>query len=540
MQHIDKAFMKIYPLTFLETGFFSKLIVDYVTHQAALLPFARYRHQIGSISDVISEHYPLFIGRDTLTQAISTQYEGIERTELTANNIQSLRNDHTFCVVTAHQLCLLGGPLYFVIKIANTISLCRELNKQYPENHFVPVYWMGSEDHDFEEVNHIRLFGKQLSWDDRQGGAVGRYSTETIEEVLHELEQLLGNAPFKSDIMQMMQKTYSQPNMQNSTRELVNELFGKYGLVIVNGDDPLLKKAYSSVMREELQNGISHQLVNEQNQLLEAAGYHAQASGREINLFLLSKNSRDRIIRNADGSFKAGNQSFTEEAILDLLESHPEQFSPNVILRPLFQQSVLPAACFIGGGGELAYWMQLGKVFDHFGVKYPLLTARTSLMYLNDNQEKKRVKLGLSYSDLFLSADALKKQFALSHTEADTDISSQKEEILKIMHQLSQMGANIDKTLGPSIAADAKKTEHLLEQIQQKLIRAVKQRHEQDLKQIDTLLNQLFPEGGLQERKDNFLNFYSYKGPSFIEALVDHLLPLSHQMVILTEAESPS
>jgi bacillithiol biosynthesis cysteine-adding enzyme BshC len=532
--------MKIYHLSFQETGFFSKLVVDYVNHQEALLPFARYRHQIGSVSDVIIEHYPLFIGRDTLAEVISNQYEGIELTELTSDNIQSLRNDHTFCVVTAHQLCLLGGPLYFVIKIANTLTLCRELNQLYPDHHFVPVYWMGSEDHDFEEINHIRLFGKQLSWDDKQGGAVGRYSTETIKDVLHELELLLGNTPFKSDIMQMMQKAYSQPNMQSATRELVNELFGKYGLVIVNGDDPLLKKAYSSVMKKELLNGISHQLVNEQNRLLEAAGYHAQASSREINLFLLSKNSRDRIIRNADGSFKARNQSFTEEAILDLLESHPEQFSPNVILRPLFQQSVLPAACFIGGGGELAYWMQLGKVFDHFGVKYPLLTARTSLMYLNENQEKKRVKMGLSYSDLFLPADELKKHFALANTEADIDISSQKEEILNIMQQLSRMGANIDKTLGPSIAADAKKTEHILEQIQQKFIRAVKQRHEQDLKQIDTLLNQLFPEGSLQERKDNFLNFYSKQGPAFIDLLVAQLQPLRDQMVILAEAESPS
>ena len=234
--------MTIQHLDFQSTGYFSKLLSDYVGHHSGSLPFSKHPHDIAAIGKV-AEQYALLLDRSLLSKTIRQQYQGIQLTSATSDHIDALKNEQTFCVVTAHQLCVLGGPMYFVIKIANTIRLSRELKQRFPEKNFVPVYWMGSEDHDFEEINHIRLFGKTIEWTDKQGGATGRYSTESLSPVLEELRNMLGNAPHAADIMNIVETAYQHPDLTSATRSLVHQLFGEYGLVIVNGDDKVFKKS---------------------------------------------------------------------------------------------------------------------------------------------------------------------------------------------------------------------------------------------------------------------------------------------------------
>jgi len=529
--------MKLSALPFSDTGYFSKLVTDYTSRSEAVAAFSRRFAELQAVAELLEQPYPLKIERGLLSETILHQYDGMEISEQVQGNIELLRKENTFCVVTAHQLNLFGGPLYFVIKIANAISLSRKFQEQFPDKHFVPVYWMGSEDHDFEEVNHIRLFGKTLTWDDKQGGAFGRYTTESLQPLIEQLRELLGADADRDGLMAIIETAYSLPNIERAARYLVNALFGAHGLVIVNGDDHILKAAMKPVFSEELFGQASEPLVQVQSRELEEAGYHAQASPRPINLFYLSPGNRERIERLEDGSFVAGELHFSAEALASILEQKPEAISPNVILRPVFQQSVLPAVAFVGGGGELAYWMQLPTVFDLHSASFPVLVPRTSLMYLPKAQLKRMEKLGLELSDLFKDKELLKKAYALEHSKEDPDLSGYKQQLEHIFQEVRAKAEAVDATLGPASGAEAQKAMNALDQLQGRMIRAIKHQQETSLRQIDHLFEQLFPEGGLQERKDNFMNFYARQGQGFIELLIEALMPIEHQFVVLQEDE---
>jgi uncharacterized protein YllA (UPF0747 family) len=204
----------------------------------------------------------------------------------------------------------------------------------------------------------------------------------------------------------------------------------------------------------------------------------------------------------------------------------------------LLQQGILPCAAFIGGGGELAYWMQLSSVFERYQIKFPVLVARTSMLYITAAQQKRIQKLGLDIQQLFGDAEHLKKNFALQHSQSSPDIQPSMEKIVSAMQEVENIAASIDKTLGPAVAAESKKMQHALEQIQQRMVRSLKQQHETELKQIDQLYQQLFPNGSLQERTDNFMNIYAQSGKSFIEMLINELKPLADQMVVITQTEA--
>ena len=154
-------------------------------------------------------------------------------------NITSLENPTTFCVVTAHQLNVFGGPLYYIYKIAQTISTCNQLKTKFPNYNFVPVYWLGSEDHDFDEINHIYLYNKKIEWQDKQGGATGEYSTNSILPLIEEIKTILGESEFANQLIEIFQKAYAQPTLTHAARYLVNALFGIYGLVVVDGNDTI-------------------------------------------------------------------------------------------------------------------------------------------------------------------------------------------------------------------------------------------------------------------------------------------------------------
>lgn len=530
--------MKISAIPFSDTGYFSKLISDYTSRAEAVTTFSRRFADTDAVSELLHQPYPLKIDRGLLSETILRQYNGIEISEQVGVNIERLRSEDTFCVVTAHQLNLFGGPLYFVIKIANTISLCRKLKEQFPDKHFVPVYWMGSEDHDFEEVNHIRLFGKSLSWEDKQGGAFGRYSTESLNPLIDQLQEILGADADHDGLMGTINTAYSLPNIEQAARYLVNAIFGIHGLVIVNGDDRVLKAAMIPSFEEELFGQASEPLVREQSRMLEEAGYHAQASPRPINLFYLSPGKRERIERLEDGSFMAGDLRFSTEDLKSILQNTPEAISPNVILRPVFQQSVLPSVAFIGGGGEMAYWMQLATVFDLHQTVFPVLIPRTSLLYLPKGQLKRLDKLGLKVTDLFKEREALKREYALEHSKEDPDLSKQKQQLEYIFQEVRAKAEAIDATLGPASGAEAQKALNALDQLQGRMIRAIKQQQDTSLRQIDHLYDQLFPDGVLQERKDNFMNFYARQGQSFIELLIDTLMPIDQEFVVLQEDDN--
>lgn len=528
--------MRIDTFRFGELSYFSKLLSDYTSHQLPAHLQLPYPLSLEGIGEQLKEPYPLKIDRTILSETILQQYQYIDVSAAVRTNIEYLKQPRTYTVVTAHQLSILGGPLYYVIKIANAISFARKLRAEFPDAYFVPVYWMGSEDHDFEEVNHIHLFGKKIVWETGQTGPVGRFSLENIDDVIVQVADILGeNNP--DNIQELIRKAYAHENKERASRELVNGLFGRYGLVIVNGDDTVLKGAVADIIQEEILKQPSYALLSERSEELKSAGYHAQATGRAINLFYLGDTFRKRISPVDGGGYEAGEKLYTEEFLLEEIRQYPENFSPNVVLRPVFQQSVLPNVAFIGGGGEIAYWMQLTSVFQHYKTRYPVLIPRTSLMLVNHANYLKFQKLHLEISDIFKDKDVLKREYLVKSGDEIPSLDEEKQMIARLMEKVKEKASETDKTLGPSAGADAQKIQAILEQIEGKMLRAVKQKNETGLKQIDSLYQSFFPENTLQERHDNFLNFYSRYGKNFIDWLVGYLSVIEQEFVVITETE---
>jgi bacillithiol synthase len=224
-----------------------------------------------------------------------------------------------------------------------------------------------------EELAHFWLQGEKKEWHTDQTGSFGRFVIDkNLVTIIDALSGELGVHPFGNEIAEKLRLYYKTgTTIQQATFELVNHLFGEYGLVVINADAPLLKQQMSAVFEDELLHHNSSKLVAQTAKQLEQH-YKIQAGGREINLFYLDEDLRERIeVSNTGYSVANTTITFTKEKMLAELQQHPERFSPNVILRGLYQETILPNIAFIGGGGELAYWLELKAVFEHYQVPFP-------------------------------------------------------------------------------------------------------------------------------------------------------------------------
>ncbi|MBI3502775.1 MAG: bacillithiol biosynthesis cysteine-adding enzyme BshC [Bacteroidetes bacterium] len=376
--------MKFHHVSLEKTNHFSKLFLDYINQEKNLSSFYKYSPSADSFSQAIKDISALKFNRKLLVDVITEQYAKTSNCQLPTANCQLLLDEKTFTVCTGHQLCLFTGPLYFIYKIISTINLAEALKKKYSAYNFVPVYWMASEDHDFVEVNHINLFGKKIEWNKKPGGPVGKFSTAGISEVISELKSLLDDSKNVAELIALFENAYlNHSDYASATRYLVNELFGKYGLVILDADDKRLKNEFREIIRDDMFNHTNFNLVNETIAQLKNNGYDAQVIPKEINFFLLSKKFRGWIDT-------AKVQSEPEEWKKKLVEE-TERFSPSVITRPLYQQKIFPNLAYVGGPAEISYWLEYIVMFDHHKIFFPVLIPRNFVHI--DNEETSETEI---------------------------------------------------------------------------------------------------------------------------------------------------
>ncbi len=346
-----------------------KLFLDYINQDKKLSSFYNYPPAIDSFSQAIKDISSQKFNRLLLVDVITEQYAKTSLCQLPAANCQILLNDNTYTVCTGHQLCLFTGPLYFIYKIISTINLAEELKKKYPAYNFIPLYWMHGEDHDFDEVNHINLFGKKVEWKRKPGGPVGKFSTAGIAEVISELKSVLSDSQYATELIALFENAYvKHSDFASATRYLVSELFGKYSLLILDADDKRLKNEFSETIRDDIFNHTNFKLVNEAIAQLKYNGYGAQVTPKEINFFLLSKNFRARI--------DAAKVQSEPDEWSRKLETESGRFSPNVVTRPLYQQKILPNIAYVGGPAEISYWLEYRAMFEHHKIFFPVLMPR--------------------------------------------------------------------------------------------------------------------------------------------------------------------
>lgn len=518
-----------------KTGYFNQLVVDFLAEEPQIKPFYAYSPVKPDFAAAIKARQQFNTPRTALVAALQQQYKNLEPVKAVQDNIASLVEERTFTVTTAHQPNIFTGYLYFVYKILQTIKLCRELKQQYPQQHFVPVYYMGSEDNDLEELGSIYLEGKTLTWSAGQQGAVGRMQPDGLEQLISQVKDTLGYAPHAGELIALLRKAYLEHNnIQEATLYLVHELFGRYGLVVLVPDNPDLKRLYIPVMKDELFHQASHTIVNDTLAQLEAH-YKVQANPREINLFYLQDGMRERIVQEGEQWKVLHTPLKFDAATLEKeLETHPERFSPNVILRGMFQETILPNIAFVGGGGEIAYWLELKGLFAHYKVPYPVLLLRNSLL-LTDEMSKQRLdKLGITTAELFQSTDDIVNGYVKKHTNATLVLKEEYAVIEKLFDALEEKARSIDVTLVASAGAERSKALKSIGKLEHKFLRAEKKKFAWQTDQIKQVKNKLFPGGSLQERKENFMPWYAAEGPAFLDRVLEALTPVTDQFIILS------
>jgi bacillithiol biosynthesis cysteine-adding enzyme BshC len=521
-------------ISYQDSGYFSPLMNDYLNQKDTLNKLYNRFPTTENFEKQLLEKSENF-SHDTRAKLVSVlkeQYSNIATSTLTNQNIDLLKADTTFTITTGHQLNLFSGPLYFLYKIISTINLTKELKSNYPTHNFVPIYWMATEDHDFEEINYFNFKGKKFRWNKESTGPVGRLSTEGLNEFFEIYQQELGTSTNAEYLKKVFTKSYlDHDNLADATRYLANALFGQHGLVILDADNQDLKRNFIPYIKEELLQQTSHKAVLETTEQLQE--YNIQVNPREINLFYIEDKLRERIIRE-NGIYKVNNtkKEFTQQEILLLIDKNPEHFSPNVIMRPLYQEVILPNLCYIGGGGEIAYWLELKSFFEAVKITFPMLLVRNSVLIVTEKQAKKADKLNLSWADLFSKQlDLVNKQTEYL-SDFSIDLSSLKEQLQKQFEVLHEITKQTDKSFFGAVKAQEIKQIKGLENLEKRLLRAQKRKLTDVLERVTDLQNELFPNKSLQERQTNFSEFYLEYGEKLIPTLLEQLKPLDQNFTI--------
>ena len=530
-------------LPYRQTAAFSRIVLDYIDQSPALKPFYQHGVSMQGIEAAIKQRDSFATNRQVLVAELIEQYEHINRSAAVTSNIEKLAAENTYTITTAHQNNLFTGPLYFIYKILHAIKLSEHLNKIYSDKHFVPVFYMGSEDADLEELNHIFLNNEKMVWNTKQTGAVGRMKIDKeLVQLINIMEGQLAVWPHGQELLGMLRSFYTEGStIAEASFRFINALFGGYGLVVLQPDNAALKSLMKPVFEDDLLNQTASAVVEKTATGLEEAGYKVQANPREINLFYLEGDQRNRIEKIID-EWKLHNRytKFNKQQLLDELNDHPERFSPNVILRGIYQGTILPDVAFIGGGGELAYWLQLKDLFAHYEVPFPVLVLRNSFIVIEEKWAEKTEKLGFNPEDLFQEEQDLMNRLVRRESKLPTELNGSIQSLEALYEDFKTQASNIDPSLGTHVAALKAGVVKKIKELEKKMLRAERRKFTDQQRQLHRVKQQLFPNHGLQERRENICYYYAKWGKGFIGALYERSLGLEQEFVVLRENNSSS
>ena len=523
-------------ISYQQTGFFSKMVIDYLQQDEKIKPFYKHPVSIDGVRAAIEARKATQNHRQILVEVLKKQYAAFALSTLQERNLNNLLLENTFTITTAHQPNIFTGHLYFIYKILHTVKLALDLSAIMPENNFVPVFYMGSEDADLDELGHVFVDGEKLTWDTKQTGAVGRMKVD--KALLALIDRMAGRLEvleYGKEIIELFKAAYViGSSIQQATLKIVNSLFSNVGLLILIPDNADLKRPFNQVIKRELKERFSHPLVEATAQQMREH-YKVQASGRELNLFYLIDDNRERIeFVNGHYEVKSLQLRLTEEEIVDEVDLHPERFSANVILRGVFQEMILPNIAFIGGGGEVAYWLELKKVFEACEVPYPVIILRNSFLLATQSHINKIEKLGFTPEEFFKSERTLLDTLVKRDSLEQLSIENEKQAIIGVYNQIKNFTNRVDNTLNDHVTSLAVKVEKSLSELEKKMLKAEKKKFHVQARQIHSLRKKLFPQNSLQERNDNISEYYALYGKDLLVTLLDYSLAFEAKFGVLT------
>ena len=523
-------------LPYQQTGFFSEIITDYLNGSEKLAGYRGPSVDKEGVRSAILQREKFNTRRTVLVEELRKQYSGIQVVEAVRKNIDRLLEPNCFTIATAHQPALFTGSLYFIYKIIHTIKLARQLSESLSDHHFVPVFYMGSEDADLDELSKIYFDHEEVTWEANQTGAVGRMKTRGLEKIIERIDGEFSVEPFGQELIQVLKKSYLESeNVQTACFKLVDTLFSEYGLVVLIPDNANLKKLMLPIFEDDLFRQMPFKIL-EQPLLQLSRHYKIQAQPREINLFYLKDGLRGRIERVADRFMVHDSKlSFSENELRAELESHPERFSPNVILRGIYQETILPNILFLGGGGELAYWLEFKPMFDHYKVPYPILLLRNSFLIVDKKWKEKMERSGIGMAEIFKPAEELINELVKRESHNQLDLEKEIADANKYYEHLRTLSGSIDPSLSQHVESLQSKAIKPIMELEKKLLKAEKRKFEEQQKQIVQIKSGLFPLENLQERIENFIPYYARWGRSFLQSIYEHSPGLEQEFTLLEE-----
>jgi bacillithiol biosynthesis cysteine-adding enzyme BshC len=534
------------------SGGFSKLFTDYISDFQKVHQYFEYDFRVEqNVVKQIERLQRQYQHRAALVELLRDQNARYACTNKTLESIELLAKDNTFAVVTGQQVGILGGPLYTIYKSLTAIMLARQLHAAYPDYNFVPVFWLEGEDHDFEEVNHIGLLNQEnilvkLEYlvngrsTDKNIGAVGEITLDSsLDGFFVELQKYLHNSEFKPAVLDLLQRTYKTGATFNSAFvQLMNTFFGDDGLVFISSNDKNVKRLLSPIFQKELQAfpRVSQLIIQRSAELEDR--YHAQIKTKALNLFMFHKGGRYFIEpRENDFSLKGTRHFLGKEELLRIATETPEMLSPNVALRPICQDTLLPTVAYVAGPSEIAYFAQLKPVYQDFNLTMPIIYPRSSLTFMEGRSEKVLEKYEIDIIEVFTHPDKVQRKVVemVSEVKIDEMFSNATERMQELINEM-KFGLNyIDTTLAGPLDATREKIEAQLTVLKEKVQQAQERKHEVALRQIHKAVNTLLPNGALQERELNIAYFLNKYGMEFMKQLreITVIDKFQHQVVRL-------
>ncbi|HEY6191975.1 MAG TPA: bacillithiol biosynthesis cysteine-adding enzyme BshC [Bacteroidota bacterium] len=521
-------------------GGFSKLFGDYVNEFPKVRSF--FEADFHFIHN-FPKHAELLGGqakhRSEVADILLDQNRQIGASEKTLENIGLLRDSKTFAIVTGQQVGILGGPLYTVYKTITALRLAEQLSATFSDYKFVPVFWLEGEDHDLEEVNSVSVLngdhspveidypvkGKPAQ---KNAGAVGDIEFDgSLDQFFDRLQKTLPNSEFKEPLFSILKQAYAPASTFTSAfARLMNGLFEGSGLVFISSNDRRLKQLLKPIFLKEIEEypRVS-QLIIQRSAELEGR-YHAQIKTKAMNLFMFFKGGRYFIEpREKEFGLRGIRQYFQRDELLNIVNQTPELLSPNVALRPICQDTLLPTLAYVGGPAEIAYFAQLKTVYAHFGMTMPIIYPRASVTIYEQKFERILEKYQLELLEFFGDSERVTRKVVelISEVKIEEMFDDAVRRSNELMAEMKYGLNYIDSTLMGPLETTRSKTESHLLLLKEKVVEAQERKHEIALRQVRKVSQSITPNAMLQERVLNFTYFMNKYGPEFIKRLTSDI-----------------
>ena len=461
------------------------------------------------------------VNRAVLIEALRRQYAEAGLAE--PAHVNALARTDARTVTTGHQLCLATGPAFTVYKALTTLHLARQLEARWGTP-VIPVFWLAAEDHDFEEIRSLWDGAGWHSWSSEEaGGPVGRMSADNAADTLAVWGRTSGLD--KATVDRVV--SASSGTLSQAMRRWIHDVLGQE-LVVLDGDDPQLKAAFADRMVQDIEEGTLHAEVSRVNAALESAGHAPQVHVRETNLFHLGEEGRNRVVQHGEG-WSAGNTTWeSTAALVGAVRTHPADFSPNALFRPLYQAFLLPDVAVVGGLAEVAYWLQLSTAYAAFRLPAPALVPRDGVRIAPRPWMELAGRLGIGPDNLGESLDAWEARWLFRQDLPD--VGAWREAMDREADQARTAFSGVDATLSGSVEAARAKIHKLLDKLEGQGRRAIRRRHADELAELARLHGWFHPEGVAQERVANVHALStSWTGPEPLMAMLDRSFLEGHR-----------